>query len=136
MITFALFAIAAGCLTDLYSFAIGDPAKGEIKEGRILSFIGRYLEHRYYIAKDRAAAKFAQAIHASKDGTASEKILHEGVQVWKALGLCPRCTNVWISIPVFAIWWTSFSGDWKALLLLPVFLGLSSLGLSIAERLR
>lgn len=143
LIVFAVLIVAAfACagFTDLYSFALGDPAtEKEPREGRALSWLGIWLNDRFeafqLVTREVKASKMRLATTLKEAKRAKR---WDRVNPYKLLGMCPRCVNAWVSAAGFVgvhfvaasfclpiTWW-----------LLPVFIGISNVALSLVEKLR
>lgn len=124
-----LCGIAAASLTDLYSFSLGDPHKpGEPKGGRILSHLGIFLNARFMEFEQTTGELQAAKLRAATD---EKSVLlarsFTRVNPYKMVGVCQRCTNLWVTLGVFVgihavsgySWW------W-----FPIILGISNAALS------
>jgi hypothetical protein len=91
-------ALVSACSVQFYDFCIGEPTPdGKVVSGRIFSRIGRYIADKYI---------------------AHEIRYPDRLNFWKAAGICPPCTSVYISVVVFAFAWLFL--DLHPLYFLPV----------------
>jgi hypothetical protein len=152
LLSLLFFAAGTGMFTALLFFAMGDPQEGDVRRGRIGSWLGVWLLDKYNareveIAKAEAQAvakaiKKAEADHRAHIDTkpgdrfdASKVKLpkHAPVNWWK-LFVCPVCLNTWLSLVVFAAFaYASGLTGWWWLGLVP-FLGWSTVSVSLAAR--
>lgn len=133
--TMIVLPIASAGLTDLYSFCLGDPAKKEgPKRGRIFSRAGLWMHERYI-----AFETVTREVQASKMrlATTEEELKRakrcDRVNPYKLLGMCPRCTGVWISAGVFVAAHVAWPMSWWLLVL---HIPLASIALGYAAKWR
>lgn len=80
-----------GAFTRFFEYLIGNPFREEMSHGNIFSFYGRWIRLKY----DAEEAKLNQQ--------SSYRL-----NMWKALGVCPYCVNVYITgiFGGFCIWYS------------------------------
>lgn len=91
------------CTTYFYQFIIGNPDKDEVYLRSIFSFFGVWLEKKYN--------KIEDPIQNSIENMGGMKSLHYkdrmkialNVNIWKPLGICIYCSNVYITAIVTGI---------------------------------
>jgi hypothetical protein len=136
---FVLFLIVGGIgaasITDLWSFCLGDPhKKGEPKGGRIFSALGKRFDAGYM-----AFEQTTQEIRAAKERAAKnarELVIarsYTRVNPFKMMGLCQRCTNLWITAASFIPMHVAGGMSWWWF---PIMLGISNVALSKIASLR
>lgn len=82
-------ALGIACWTVLIDFCIGSPRVEEVKRNRIFSIIGYWIREKY-IAYDFKEQKRISA----KDMSIRERVFRIP-NPYKAMGICPLCSNVW-----------------------------------------
>lgn len=115
-----LFVLVASHGTGLFSalvyFCIGEPA-GNLHEGRIFSWVGKYLFTKYKNKTDEHERFNAQMV---EDGYEPRTFVN-----WWKLGICPYCFNVWFTFVSYGVtfWFLGLSVAW--LWTLPLAMGYS-----------
>lgn len=117
-------AFANSCLTYFYTFAIGEPHKGEAKIGRVFSRLGLWLDMKYEAFENKQNIRFAEGERKIKQSLPKDFLnqiarlkMSRRLNVYKALGLCPICSNIWFGFITLPITFYFFELNW--LLLLP-----------------
>lgn len=76
-----IVAYVSACFTYFIDFCIGEPHHGEVEQGRIFSEYGNFILKKYFDVQ-------------------SDKIKNNSTRLnwWKALGVCPICMNVYVTL--------------------------------------
>lgn len=139
-----LAAIGSGFFTNLLVWMMGSPIEGPVKTGRMFSWLGERIRHRYLEGEKRIdaernrrlQAEFEKA-QAAQPGTPIDKFkpkAYHPINWWK-MPICPRCLNVWQALAgmlvfVFVLgispWW---------LLAITLYMGFADLGCLVSSRL-
>lgn len=111
-----LVSVGTGFFTALVNFCMGDPL-GQNRDGRIFSWLGRWLRKQFDLTEDRH-----ERWNATMMETGHEPRLF--LNWWKVL-ICPTCLNVWLTTfnVLLTVW--AFGLPWGVAWWLPVGLGFS-----------
>lgn len=111
----AIFISAYGTamISAFIDYIIGSPSSGEINQGRIFARVGVYLVRKHDQFEQKESIRYADKI-----GLNAPDFVYQNIaafyrrNIWKPLGACASCSNVWLSaiVGVFLFWY--FSWNW------------------------
>lgn len=150
MLSLMAFAFGCGLFADLYSFCLGDPHNEPVVKGRVLSRVGLWMAAGYHATQNRIESERTRRYNAELERAreayykANAPTLrpfnhaefvatpYDRPNWWKAIGVCPRCFNVYFTVGMFVVLMLVGSGSpWWWLFVVP-FLGLSNWALSLS----
>lgn len=103
--------------TIFWCYLIGSPHLESVKKGRLLWKIGAWLDYKYTLFEMREDSRVAKLIQEAKTEEEKRKAsLKRKLNFWKIFGLCPACTQPYITVVVFGlshlafwvqpVWWS------------------------------
>lgn len=95
-----LVGICCGIFTMFFSYCIGNPHNDEVNTRQIFSRYGVWLRHKYdeleFRIEKNAAAKAIRTM--DRPDLMSERELSKHQNWYKAMGMCPICSNVYLTL--------------------------------------
>lgn len=84
-------AYISACASWFWDFCIGEPHHGEVEKGRIFSRFGSYILEKYYEHESKEKDRLYYIT------SSQEFIRNQKLNLYKILGVCPICMNVYVA---------------------------------------